>query len=501
MALRLRRGTDAQRAATTPADGELIWTTDTQELYVGGVDELDVPIVGGIRITGSQNDSPDVLTRDLDMDGNVLYGTGTINIQGNISTNATVTANAFIGDGSGIYNLRAANLDTTDLVVEGGAYNLNVIADDSTLILDATNQALSVTSVVTNTLTSNNITANEVVSNFIGSFFADDSSTIIDGLTRNAFFNNVDLAQINSTSGEVEFTADTGSAGVSASTADAASNIILTRTSTTDNLLTDYRILTQIISNIDDSTNGIVKVGQTITDKDSIFISHDPTGAHTDYTKMFVVKKEGMAFGTFTIDDKLVIDRGNLKLLNSGSDGSGTIKFASTSQGEVGAGTEGQLYYDGVSKQFKFVDDSTTQVLFASPYNQPYFENSTIVRLLNIGTAARDTAYAAGALEGSIFYNTTTNQMELYNEGAWEGLVTQGATFTGDLNGSVNLDDSTNIIAGDTGRINAPELVNFAQFTTGERDALTGVVGGSVIYNTSTAKLQVYNGSTWVDLH
>jgi len=39
MALRLRRGTDAQRQATTPADGELIWTTDTQELYVGGVDE------------------------------------------------------------------------------------------------------------------------------------------------------------------------------------------------------------------------------------------------------------------------------------------------------------------------------------------------------------------------------------------------------------------------------------------------------------------------------
>ena len=30
MALRLRRGTDAQRAIITPLDGELIYTTDTK---------------------------------------------------------------------------------------------------------------------------------------------------------------------------------------------------------------------------------------------------------------------------------------------------------------------------------------------------------------------------------------------------------------------------------------------------------------------------------------
>ena len=503
MALRLRRGTDAQRAATTPADGELIWTTDTQELYVGGIDSVtELPIQGGIRITGSQNDSPEILTRDLDMGGNVLYGTGTINIQGNITTNATVTANAFVGDGSQIYNLRAANLDTSDLVVEGGAYNLNVISDASTLLLDATNETLSVTGVTTNTLTSNTITANEVVSNFVGSLFSDDSSTLIDGLNKSAFLENIELTTINSTEGEIEITATTGSAGFSADTEDASSNISLGRNSQTDNLLSDYRLLSQVITNINDNTNGLIKIGQTITDKDSIFMSHDTTGAHSDYTKMFVVKKDGMAFGTFTIDEKLVISDGNIKLANPNSNGSGTILFGATLQSEVGAGVAGQMYYDGGQNRMHIVDNVTTNVVLTQPFDSPVLEQATPTRFKNLTTALRDSAtFAAAALNGSTFFNTDTNSLQVYKNNQWNGIVSQGDTFSGDLNGSVNLDDSTNIIAGDTGRINAPELVNFAQFTTAERDALTGVVGGSTIYNTSTAKLQVYNGSTWVDLH
>jgi len=45
MAIRIRRGTDAQRAITTFLDGEIIWTTDTLEFYVG-----DGVTVGGILI-------------------------------------------------------------------------------------------------------------------------------------------------------------------------------------------------------------------------------------------------------------------------------------------------------------------------------------------------------------------------------------------------------------------------------------------------------------------
>jgi hypothetical protein len=34
MAIRIRRGTDAQRSITTFLDGEIIWTTDLKEFWV-----------------------------------------------------------------------------------------------------------------------------------------------------------------------------------------------------------------------------------------------------------------------------------------------------------------------------------------------------------------------------------------------------------------------------------------------------------------------------------
>lgn len=48
MALRLRRGTNAERLLITPVEGELIYTTDTKLLYVG-----DGSTVGGTLVTGS----------------------------------------------------------------------------------------------------------------------------------------------------------------------------------------------------------------------------------------------------------------------------------------------------------------------------------------------------------------------------------------------------------------------------------------------------------------
>ena len=47
MPIQFRRGTDAQRTAVTPAAGEPIWVTDTDELYVG-----DGSTPGGVVVTG-----------------------------------------------------------------------------------------------------------------------------------------------------------------------------------------------------------------------------------------------------------------------------------------------------------------------------------------------------------------------------------------------------------------------------------------------------------------
>ena len=50
MALRLRRGTDAQRAAVIPQEGELIFATDTQKLWVGARDGGGNLVVGGVPV-------------------------------------------------------------------------------------------------------------------------------------------------------------------------------------------------------------------------------------------------------------------------------------------------------------------------------------------------------------------------------------------------------------------------------------------------------------------
>ena len=49
MALRLRRGTDAQRGTITPAEGELIYTTDTKKIYAGDGSSVGGNIVSGIN--------------------------------------------------------------------------------------------------------------------------------------------------------------------------------------------------------------------------------------------------------------------------------------------------------------------------------------------------------------------------------------------------------------------------------------------------------------------
>ena len=47
---------------------------------------------------------------------------------------------------------------------------------------------------------------------------------------------------------------------------------------------------------------------------------------------------------------------------------------------------------------------------------------------------------------------------------------------------------------------NGPGLVIFKPMTTAQRDSLTAIAG-AVIFNSTLSKLQVYTGSSWVDLH
>ena len=176
MALRLRRGTDAERLLVTPLEGELIYTTDTKILYIG-----DGTTVGGLQVTGAFPDSIDDLN-DVDISsvapvvGQILKWDGTkfspadlvnagsqinadiiaddstllVDSETQIFQGSTFIGDAFVGntfdgtfngtfvgDGSGLTNLPIATDGSG--IVEGSNYRINIAADDSTIMVDTAN--------------------------------------------------------------------------------------------------------------------------------------------------------------------------------------------------------------------------------------------------------------------------------------------------------------------------------------------------------------------------
>jgi len=172
MALQIRRGTDAERQSITPAEGELIYATDTNQLFVGGkISPSPTLSQGGILVSGALvNDTNPTLSSNLDLNGNDITGTGNISVNGNI----TATGNINLGDGvednvivggqirsdlipglDGMHDLGAAgaawkdlyavaiNVETTASVGNLEVIN-NIISPDSSVILDVDNLNLTI---------------------------------------------------------------------------------------------------------------------------------------------------------------------------------------------------------------------------------------------------------------------------------------------------------------------------------------------------------------------
>jgi hypothetical protein len=204
MALRIRRGTDAERQSITPLEGELIYATDTKELYVG-----DGSTIGGVLVSAAlSDDTSPTLSGDLSLNGHDIVGTGNINISGTITATGTVNLgdgvedNVIVGGqiGSSLipgttdaYNLgdnlarwnevHAVSVSAESVTVNGEIAVGSIVTDgsiirsDSTVVYNAETGALAVGA----------ITANGTVEAdaFIGSVFGDDSTPMVDavGLT------------------------------------------------------------------------------------------------------------------------------------------------------------------------------------------------------------------------------------------------------------------------------------------------------------------------------
>lgn len=189
MALRLRRGTSAERQLITPLQGELIYATDTKKIYVG-----DGATVGGVLVGPVSVDLVDDITPqlggNLDLNGNNITGTGNISIDGTI----TATGNIGLGDADndeitvgGVINssLRPALTEKYTLGTENRKWQ-HVYTGGATIDQELTVEAIALKGSITNGVDSTTIydavsdtlTASNIQGDITGSVLSDDSSTI-----------------------------------------------------------------------------------------------------------------------------------------------------------------------------------------------------------------------------------------------------------------------------------------------------------------------------------
>ena len=146
MPLQIRRGTEAERQllATVPQEGELIYITNTQQLFVGDGTNLlkDIsPITGytdenavdavGSALTGGTH-SGITFTYSAIQDGADRID-ATINPTQSL-TNLTVTGNTTLGNTTLGATTVAGTLSVTGKLIAD--FNGSIYADDSTLLVD-----------------------------------------------------------------------------------------------------------------------------------------------------------------------------------------------------------------------------------------------------------------------------------------------------------------------------------------------------------------------------
>jgi len=168
MSLKLRRGTNTERLTITPDVGELIYTTDTKQLYAG-----DGTTVGGtlVSYTGSVGGA---MGSNLVLSGFAITGAGNINIEGTITSTGNITSGGTItaaGDIIANGNIVLGNADTDNVTI-GADVNSNINPN----VTDTFN--LGSESKRWNTLHVNN-----VFGDLEGNVRANDSTILVDSIT------------------------------------------------------------------------------------------------------------------------------------------------------------------------------------------------------------------------------------------------------------------------------------------------------------------------------
>lgn len=168
MALRLKRGTTAERVAYTPLVGELVYDLDEKAIYIG-----DGSIVGGKLLA-----SGSTIIDDIVLNGNDISGTGNIDITGDIDVAGNIHATGNItSDGT----ITLGNDDADEVEFKAEIIS-NIVPDtDETYDLGTPSKKWNTVHVnVVEATTVNGSTTGYHTGDMTGSVFADNSTLLVD---------------------------------------------------------------------------------------------------------------------------------------------------------------------------------------------------------------------------------------------------------------------------------------------------------------------------------
>lgn len=478
MAFRLRRGTNLERQTQVLAQGELIYVTDYLSASVSPLWVGDGSTPGGQEIaTGSG--SPAILTQDLNLNGYDIFGSGTI------------TATSFTGDGSGLTNLptiTSANLEELnnvtitspidgqalvyssgswindtiaggvgDGVVEGSNYRINIIADDSSLLVDSDNGEIAASALIGYvpdlSISQSSVTQHEsalsitesqisdlqsyVLASELGNFTfvgrildTSDSSDIIitPGVTiesnlrveNDLFVVNklvVDTIQvqnlITASSGTPEITSDTElllTAGTNIINTATAGDIELNAASGSVTVDADSHTITATTGITATTTTGNISLTASSGD---IQLS----GTNIESTGTVNITGDVNIVGLTTVDGNVAVD---------------SLILANQTTGGISVPSDGELIFDADNSQI-YMYSSTIgdwlNVLSVDPAGSILFTNAVIIPQ-SADTATRDTiGQDSTSIDGASFYNSDLDRLQVFQAGSWVSLPNNGSTI------------------------------------------------------------------------
>ena len=544
MALQIRRGTDAERTAgggVVFANGELVYVTDTDKLYIGdGATAGGLPLAGsaiasiGEYIVADTINSTLDLQQNLDLNGKDIIGTGNINIAGTINATGNVT----IGDDAstdtvdfgakitssltpnadstydiGATNARWNNGYFTGLAVDGQidavAINANVIADNSTVMVDKSSNTLTgdLTGDVTGDTAGTHTGA--VVGNVTGDVTGDTAGTHTGAVVGNVT-GDVTGDVVGNVTGNVvgDLTGDV----TGAIKGSGGSTVLASNTGPADaNLSVDAVTATTLSGTLTGNVTGD--------------LTGDSAGTHTGAVTGDVT---GNVTGNVTGD------------LTGNSAGVHTGNVTGDLTGNVTGNVAGEVTGNVFTSLIDSTDSSAITITPAVVMSSDLTVDNAISVGGITGVVINDNfigAYSASnptklavnticsdsndyttelVIDNNVLLNydmTVTGKLQAFGERAITAIhrtelnETNSGFFVTEYSGSVTDANELQDISNYTIKTKIVEdvadfgtAVKFASMTTTQRNALTAAAG-MVVFNTTDTKLQVYTGSAWEDLH